>query len=130
MGDVKHFNVYHLSIILSAFSDFSDTIMTNLSVRCASSLSVPSLPALVSGRGASPSARTTRSLPVTPSVPTEDEEKQQQRRMHDVRAFSYGQPEGDECVVLLATSCPQSGEYTIDALIIGLNKCKCLRRKM
>lgn len=51
--------------------------------RCASSLSVPSLPALVSGRGPSPSARTTRSLPVTPSVPTEEEELQQKRRMHD-----------------------------------------------
>ncbi|GFS11951.1 hypothetical protein ElyMa_004847200 [Elysia marginata] len=51
--------------------------------KCASSLSVPSLPALVSGRGPSPSARTTRSLPVTPSVPTEEEELQQKRRMHD-----------------------------------------------
>ncbi|RUS88842.1 hypothetical protein EGW08_003387 [Elysia chlorotica] len=52
--------------------------------RCASSLSVPSLPALVSSvRGPSPSARTTRSLPVTPSVPTEEEQLQQKRRMHD-----------------------------------------------
>ncbi|GFN98884.1 hypothetical protein PoB_002539000 [Plakobranchus ocellatus] len=56
---------------------------SNANNRCASSLSVPSLPALVSNRSVSPSARTTRSLPVTPSVPTEEEELQQKRRMQD-----------------------------------------------
>ncbi|CAL1546775.1 unnamed protein product, partial [Lymnaea stagnalis] len=42
---------------------------TNLSSRCASSLSVPSLPLLGNGRVIPPSARTTRSLPVTPTIP-------------------------------------------------------------
>ncbi|XP_055886804.1 uncharacterized protein LOC106060948 isoform X2 [Biomphalaria glabrata] len=50
--------------------------------RCASSLSVPSLPLL--GRGVSPSARTTRSLPVTPTVPVrEQDEVERQKKVHE-----------------------------------------------
>ncbi|CAG5133779.1 unnamed protein product [Candidula unifasciata] len=62
----------------------SPSEMTNS--RCGtslSSLSVPSLPALGGTRANNPSARTTRSLPVTPTVPSEEDQERKHKQMHE-----------------------------------------------